>query len=119
MYDKKVECIEKKGLILMKLLKRSIKVFKKTKGIYKLIKDPKVSKWKKIMIVGSIVYVISPIDLIPDPILGLGWIDDAVVVGYMISKISKELDKYIQKDVEDFEKKKVIEDVEYKIDDER
>ncbi|WP_053956861.1 YkvA family protein [Inediibacterium massiliense] len=103
----------------MKLFKKSIKVFKKTKGIYKFIKDPEVSKWKKIMIFGAIVYVISPIDLIPDPVFGLGWIDDGIVIGYIISRISNELDKYIEKDSVSFKKGKIIEDVDYRIDDEK
>lgn len=38
-----------------------------------------MSTAKVIVIIGCMLYVLSPIDLIPDVIPVLGWIDDAVV----------------------------------------
>ncbi len=95
--------------------------FKKVRALPKFIKDPNVKLWKKAMILGSIIYLISPIDLIPDPILGFGFIDDGVLILYIFSLVSNQLDRYVSKDADQkysFQKDKIIEDVEYKIDDE-
>ena len=45
-------------------------------------------------IIGSLLYFISPIDVIPDFILGLGFLDDAFIIGYVFNKVAKELTKY-------------------------
>ena len=34
----------------------------------------------KILLVMGIVYLVSPIDLLPDVIAGIGWIDDLIIV---------------------------------------
>ncbi|MGO3265405.1 MAG: YkvA family protein, partial [Sphingobacteriaceae bacterium] len=54
----------------------------------------KMSRWNLSIIVGTILYVVSPIDAIPDMIPVLGWLDDASIVGFAISKLADELDRY-------------------------
>ncbi|QEK11934.1 DUF1232 domain-containing protein [Crassaminicella thermophila] len=110
--------IQKRFYTDMNVLKSISKPFKRIGVLHKLIKDPNVSFYKKIMLIGGLIYVISPIDIISDPILGFGFIDDAVLMVYIISKISDQLDKYIEKDYGKFNKEKIIEDVEYKVHDE-
>lgn len=46
-----------------------------------------------IMIIISLIYLVMPIDLIPDFLIG-GFIDDAMVIGYVVKKTSDELDLY-------------------------
>ena len=41
-----------------------------------LMWDPGVPLWTKLIPLVGILYVLSPIDFIPDPILGLGQLDD-------------------------------------------
>lgn len=43
---------------------------------------------------GAILYVVSPLDAIPDIIIGLGWTDDALVIGYVIKQLSGEINRY-------------------------
>ena len=67
-----------------------------------LIKDYRSGAYKKFPflsaagIVFTLVYIISPIDLIPDYIIGLGQIDDAAVVGLCLYLLKKDLKKYKQ-----------------------
>lgn len=42
----------------------------------KLATDPRVPRGNKAQIVAAIAYFISPLDIIPDMIVGLGWLDD-------------------------------------------
>lgn len=44
----------------------------------------------------ALFYVLSPVDVIPDFVLGLGYLDDAVVVSFALRLIEKELDRYKQ-----------------------
>lgn len=46
-----------------------------------------------IMIIISLIYLVMPIDLIPDFLIG-GFIDDALVIGYVAKKTSEELELY-------------------------
>ena len=39
--------------------------------------------WKIILIVLALLYVLSPYDLLPDMVIGWGWIDDLVVLGFL------------------------------------
>lgn len=98
--------------------KSIIHLFKRIGVLPKFLKDPQVKIYKKIMVFAGIAYVLSPIDIISDPILGFGFIDDAVLLMYIVSKISDQLDNYRIKDEVPFDKKKIVDDVEYKIDDE-
>lgn len=54
----------------------------------------KMSKWNMSVIVATIVYVVSPLDAIPDVIPVLGWLDDVTIVGYAFSKLADEIAKY-------------------------
>ena len=39
---------------------------------------------KLVAILASIVYVISPVDIVPDFLPGIGWVDDLIVVGALL-----------------------------------
>jgi uncharacterized membrane protein YkvA (DUF1232 family) len=46
----------------------------------RLLSDPRVPLFPKLIPIAALVYVISPIDLIPDFILGLGQLDDIGII---------------------------------------
>lgn len=54
----------------------------------------KMNKWNMSVIVGTIVYVISPLDAVPDIIPVLGWLDDVAIVSYALTKLQKETERY-------------------------
>ena len=57
--------------------------------------DFKIKKRFFVYIVMAIVYLINPLDLIPD-LLIFGLIDDMTVIGWVYTKISSEVDRYQQ-----------------------
>lgn len=48
--------------------------------VWRLLKDPRVPFLPKLIIPAAMAYVIFPIDLIPDFILGLGQLDDLGII---------------------------------------
>lgn len=56
---------------------------------WRLYRDPRVSNWiKRLPVVLAVVYLIVPIDLIPDMFLGVGQLDDLGVMGLMALSLS-------------------------------
>jgi uncharacterized membrane protein YkvA (DUF1232 family) len=53
-----------------------------------------VSVKSVVIFVVTLAYIISPIDLIPDYVIGLGQIDDAALLGVSLFFLEKELRKY-------------------------
>ncbi|MFQ5847372.1 MAG: DUF1232 domain-containing protein [Candidatus Methylomirabilales bacterium] len=37
-----------------------------------------------LLIVGALLYILSPVDLVPDLVPGLGWLDDLIVLGLLL-----------------------------------
>ena len=57
-------------------------------------KNYTLDKTTYLMIAGALAYVVFPIDIIPDFILGVGFLDDAFVLGIVMKKLSDEIEKY-------------------------
>ena len=55
-----------------------------------------ISKGKLAIIISALIYLISPIDLIPDILPIIGWIDDAMIVSVCIKHTGPEIEKYLQ-----------------------
>lgn len=51
--------------------------------------------WKSVAaIAGALLYLINPLDLIPDLIVGLGLLDDAAVIGFCLKLVEGDLHRY-------------------------
>ena len=89
--------MSKKSIIRLGLLAR---LFQDLRLLIPLIKDywkgtyRDVSVKSIVIFVVALAYIISPIDLIPDYIIGLGQIDDAVILGLSLYFLEKDLRKY-------------------------
>lgn len=59
------------------------------KGRYKVIPTKSI-----IMIIVAVAYFVFPLDLMPDFIVGLGFIDDVAVLGFVIGQINRDLEDY-------------------------
>ena len=47
-------------------------------------------------IIAAVIYFVMPVDLIPDFILTLGFVDDAALIGWIISSVKNDLDNFLQ-----------------------
>ncbi len=52
--------------------------------VWRLMQDPRVPIFPKLTVPAAIIYVLSPIDLLPDFILGLGQVDDIAIFLFSI-----------------------------------
>jgi uncharacterized membrane protein YkvA (DUF1232 family) len=68
----------------------------KVKMLYAMIRDKEFAMaWSsKTMVIAGLLYFISPIDLLPDYIPVLGYIDDAFVLSIVMNAIASEIDRY-------------------------
>lgn len=70
------------------------------KLLFQLSKDYMTGKYRRIskrniiMIISAFVYLVNPMDIVPDFILGIGFLDDLSVLSYLITKIKKEINAY-------------------------
>ena len=68
---------------------------KNIRYFFKYIQDKDVSIFKKSLILLSLLYFILPTDIVPDFILGLGWLDDAAVAAFIWNVLNSEIKDYI------------------------
>ncbi|EZG71251.1 hypothetical protein GNI_053230 [Gregarina niphandrodes] len=47
----------------------------------------KDSEWRWVVIVLSVMYLLSPVDLIPDVIPVIGWLDDGVIAWILVNEL--------------------------------
>lgn len=64
--------------------------------LLKMFQDPdySLSSKTKMLIMGTLAYVILPIDVVPDFIPIIGWLDDIFILGYTTKSLKDEIDTY-------------------------
>jgi uncharacterized membrane protein YkvA (DUF1232 family) len=58
------------------------------------ISTNRLNKLSKSIAIGALVYLVSPIDAIPDAIPFAGLLDDVGVIAAAVAKLAQELSKY-------------------------
>lgn len=60
---------------------RVMRVLKLAILYWRLLRDPRVSVWPKLLVVGALIYLVAPIDLLSDIALpGIGYLEDGVIL---------------------------------------
>ena len=83
--------------ITAKMLRNLVAVERKSFRIAsKMLRDPQfqMAKETKTVLIIAFLYIISPIDVIPDAIPLLGLLDDVLVAGYALRQAAAELERY-------------------------
>jgi uncharacterized membrane protein YkvA (DUF1232 family) len=57
------------------------------KLVYRLIRDPAMPRFEKVLFGAVALYMVTPIDLIPDFLGVVGWIDDFYLLGLALGRI--------------------------------
>ena len=67
---------------------------KRIRLLIQYLRDKDVSIFRKLLIIGSLLYLVSPVDIVPDYIIGLGILDDITVLSFVWIALKSELDDY-------------------------
>jgi len=65
------------------------------KLLTRLIADPRVSTRRKVLVAAVLAYIVSPIDLIPDFVIGVGHLDDIVLASLALDHLMAGTDEAI------------------------
>lgn len=69
-------------------------IINRIRAISAMMKDKNVSFWKKALIVFGVIYLLSPVDLIPAVIFPFGFMDDIILWAWILIKLKDTLDGY-------------------------
>lgn len=58
----------------------------------RLVTDPRVPRKSKLILGGTLLYLVSPIDIVPDFVPGLGQLDDVIIVLLALHSILNRVD---------------------------
>ena len=70
------------------------------KKLWWALRDPRAPRWLKLATAGLVLYLVSPIDLLPDTIPFLGVMDDVVLLPLAISWLRARLPVGLRADLE-------------------
>jgi uncharacterized membrane protein YkvA (DUF1232 family) len=65
--------------------------------IRRYFRDDAVSGWRKLVVVAGVAYLVFPIDLVPDVVPLLGWLDDLGVLGAALTFFARDVASHAAK----------------------
>ena len=93
------------------------KVIMEARLIWRLLLDGRVSLWMKLIPAAAVLYVLSPVDFIPDVIIGLGQLDDLGILLGGLRLFKSMVPAYIIEEHQQMIEGAVIEVRDYKVHD--
>lgn len=94
---KNVEYIEENLWEKLERVGKKISFAKDIKALYNYFLDANVSWYRKTIIVGALIYFITPIDAVPDLAPLFGYLDDLGVITAVLKFLGSELIPYYKK----------------------
>lgn len=61
----------------------------------RLLKDPRVPRRSKVLAMGTLAYVVSPIDLLPDVIPVVGQVDDIILLVFALNHLVRTSGEHV------------------------
>lgn len=93
-YDEGKHYVDEKLWEKLERVGKKISFAKDIKALYSYLVDNHVSWYRKSIVVGALIYFISPIDTIPDLAPLFGYLDDLGVITALLKYLGSELIPY-------------------------
>ena len=90
-------------------------MFHRIRWMFRLLVNGNVALKDKIPIVLMMLYILSPIDLIPLPVLGFGILDDIVMFVVLMGFVDRTVKKYYNQSTQDIDPDHIVQNVEYEV----
>ena len=75
-------------------MKTTLAKIGRARALVRYFRDPAASIFGKLFVLAAVLYVVSPVDLIPDVVPIVGWLDDIGVMGLAVAWMWKVVDAY-------------------------
>lgn len=75
-------------------------IVRKALTLYEVLKTTDTPSAQKVLIIGALGYLILPVDIIPDILLGLGFVDDLCALIFVSAKVKQNITPTIEKNVQ-------------------
>jgi uncharacterized membrane protein YkvA (DUF1232 family) len=93
--DKATEKAKKKAGALSSVWDSLMAMFRLSKAYAK--GEYQETPWQSLlMVIAAIIYFVMPVDVIPDFLVGLGFLDDAAIIGWTIKTIKSDVDRFLE-----------------------
>ena len=66
----------------------------RARALYRYFRDPAASVFGKLFVLAALIYVVSPVDAIPDVIPVVGWLDDVGVMSLAVAWMWRVVGRY-------------------------
>lgn len=99
-HDVTIEKVNQRSKDIESKLPKLKQVFEQGKIMLSMVKDywdggyREIPYWAISAVSLALLYVLNPLDVIPDVVIGVGYLDDATVVAFCLRLVQRELEKY-------------------------
>lgn len=99
-HDLDIEKVSRRADDIESKLPKLKQVVEQAKVMLSMVKDywkgsyREIPYWAISAVSLALLYVLNPADVIPDVILGVGYLDDATVVAFCLKLVERELERY-------------------------
>lgn len=74
------------------------------------VRDPSIPRWRRFAVLGAVLYLVMPVDLIPDVVPVLGWLDDVGILGAALAFFARDVARFERVQAIDARAREVVAD---------
>lgn len=83
------------------------RVWGKVERLWEWFRSPDVPKRVKMTIIGALLYLVLPLDALPDAIPGVGLLDDAFVIGTVFAQVAGAVERRLSRTVRELSEERI------------